>query len=178
MASKYILLVLCFFIFFNDVTEAVGLQCTAPELSKENIIEIIQRERATRKDLPTEIPNAIKEVRHQRCHYIYNESSPTELKSHAFTINQYGVIVDASIPHTTYSMNCPPIDLSKEFLAERLSKIRLQESDIPHEPQSYTSDLEKIGCYFMYSEDYESPGKFQLFMFDFNGELIDFFISD
>lgn len=177
MTNKSYVFVTLTISFFGSVNEAWSVQCKTPDISKENLIKIIQQERLARKDLPTEIPNAIIDVRRQRCHYIYSESSPVELKSHNFSVNQYGVIVNVSIPHTVFSMNCPSVELSKEALSAHLKQIRIQEPDIPREPQSYTVDLNKIGCYFMYEEDYDNPMYFQLFTFDFNGELVDFLYS-
>lgn len=71
--------------------------CVAPPLSDQQVKDIIDKERATRTDLPTPFPKYRWTVQRRGCYYVYIEYGIPEVIHYVriFELNQYGAIVDA-----------------------------------------------------------------------------------
>ncbi|TAK60988.1 hypothetical protein [Methylobacter sp.] len=70
--------------------------CTEPELTKDQLIEIIRQERLHRSDLPKAYPQSNYVLNRQGCYYAVIESAVPERpgKNIVFKLNQKGIIVD------------------------------------------------------------------------------------
>jgi hypothetical protein len=72
------------------------LQCPERVLTSDELAAIVQKARATRRDLPPPIPNATTQVTRLRCLYVYTERAapPAGRRYQAFTIDPYGDVMD------------------------------------------------------------------------------------
>lgn len=70
--------------------------CSGPELTKEQLIEIIKQERLKRSDLPKAYFKSDYTVNRRGCYYSVIESAVPERigKNIIFKLNQKGIIVD------------------------------------------------------------------------------------
>jgi hypothetical protein len=154
-----------------------AVECPEPRLSTQQIIDIVQKERAARTDLPKEIPNGDKLVSPaERCYYLYQEFSKEYLEDkYTFIFNKDGVIVDILLHHAGTRMKCPLSDPSLEFLADRLRILREREPELPKLPSlAYKTSIVKYGCAFYYAEESDDEIIRQTFIFDAFGDLIDY----
>lgn len=158
-------------------TSAQAVECKAPKLSTEQIIEIVRRERAVRTDLPKEIPDSTKNVYlDERCYYTYHESGKdVAWGGRVFILNEDGVIVDILLHHAETTMKCPAPHPSLNFLADRLKLLREQEPTLARPPQiAYTTYMTKVGCAFYYTEETDDEASRKTFLFDVFGGLMDY----
>lgn len=164
-------------IFANNDKLAYAVECHVPELSKDQVIAIIQKERARRTDIPREIPNSDKSLyRSERCYYIYKEREKDAIEGgYIFILNESGVIVDILYHHAENHMQCPASDPTLDFLADRLKILRKQEPTLPKPPTiTYKTRVVKFGCTFYYSEESDDETISQTFLFDAFGGLNDY----
>lgn len=156
-------------------------KCTAPELSEDQIHEIVMRERNKNDDIPRAFSKYEYNVKKQGCHYVYMENSlPIAFdNSQIFWLNQFGVIVNVQVGNSeSVEIKCPDKEFSKSDLAEIIKKERKIRQNLPPSPSSsnYIVDVSRSGCLYFYFE-YGSPdrrGNFQVFIIDPYGEFMDY----
>ena len=149
--------------------------CVAPVLSDQQVKDIINKQRATRTDLPAPFPKYRWLVRRQGCHYTYIEYRIPEAweSNHIFKLNQHGVIVDAD------TMRCPDKVFTESELAEIIKKEREKRHDLPPVFPNFRTRVDRLRCMYLYFE-YALPerrGDHQTFIIDPFGELMEFFRS-
>jgi hypothetical protein len=153
--------------------------CDARPLSDQQITEIVQKERATRTDLPRPFPKYRSLIRREGCHYVYIEYGLPEAPEHnqIFKLNQHGAIVDVQAGgQAVASMKCPDKVLTAGALADIVKKERARRSDLPAPFPAQKTRVERLRCLYLYFE-YALPerrGDFQVFTIDPFGELMDF----
>ena len=147
--------------------------CVAPTLSDQQVKDIVNGERKTRKDLPSAFAESRTTVRRLGCHYLLTERGIPEGPERAnfFTLNQYGVIVDAE----PGSLQCPEKVFSESELADIVKKERDRRPDIPR-PLGGSTRVSRERCMYLYYE-YAVPerrGDYLVFTIDPLGELFEF----
>ncbi len=152
--------------------------CVAPTLSDQQVKDIIDRERATRTDLPAPFPEYRWTARKQGCHYVYIEYGLPEAPeyNHIFSLNQYGAVVAASTGRTTVKLKCPDKTFTESELAEIIKKEREKRHDLPPSFPSYRTRVDRLGCMYLYFEYAlpEARGNYEVFTIDPFGELMEF----
>ena len=152
--------------------------CVAPTLSDQQVKDIIDREKATRTDLPAPFPEYRWTARKQGCHYVYIEYGLPETPeyNHIFRLNQYGAIVDAGSGGITVNLECPDDVLADSELAEIIKKERAKRHDLPPPFPSHRTRVDRSGCMYLYFEYAlpEARGNYQVFTIDPFGELMEF----
>jgi hypothetical protein len=152
--------------------------CVARPLSDQQVKDIVQKERASRTDLPKPFPKYRCLVRRQGCHYVYIEYGLPEAPEYnqIFKLNQHGAIVDAQVGgQSVKSLKCPDRVFTESELAEVVRKERARRSDLPSGFPSYKTQVQRSGCLYFYFE-YALPerrGDYQVFTIDPFGELMD-----
>ena len=165
-------------LMFPDLTYSQK-QCTAPELSADQINEIVVRERGTRNDIPPAFPKYEYTARKQGCYYVYIEYGlPSAFEYHQmFWLNQFGVIVDVLIGNAqTVKLKCPEKVYTESELAEIIKKEREIRQDLPPPFLNFRVYVDRSSCLYMYYE-YNLPekrGDWQVFTIDPYGELMDY----
>lgn len=161
-------------LFAAMVFPVLGYQqptCVAPALSDQQVKDIIDKERATRTDLPARFPEFRWLVRRQECHYVYIEYGLPETpdNNHIFRLNQYGVMVDAE----PGKPKCPAKVLTESELAEIISRERGKRRNLPTAFSKQKTRVERMRCMYLYFEYAlpEKKGNFQVFTIDPFGEL-------
>ncbi len=155
-----------------------GPTCAAPQIPDEEVKRIIQRERATRKDLPAPFPKATWTIRRDGCHYTAIESldPPTPDANHIFKLNQRGVVVDASVGISPGGpLKCPERILSEAQLARIVAAARATRKDLPPPFAQSRIQVSRMRCLYSYFE-YRVPerrGDYQVFIVDPLGELME-----
>ena len=165
--------------------------CVAPPLSDQQVKGIVEKERATRKDLPTPFPQSRWLVRRQGCHYAFIEYGLPEAPEYnnIIRLNQYGVVVDAQTGNplsnepvgapkarSASPMNCPGKDLAENELAQIVKSERAKRHDLPPPFPQYKARVDRSRCLYLYFE-YALPerrGDYQVFTIDPLGELMEF----
>jgi hypothetical protein len=164
------------------VMPAIGYpqaNCVARPLSDQQIRDIIQKERATRTDLPKPFPKDRWLVRRQGCHYVYIEYGLPEAPEYnqIFKLNQHGAIVDVQAGgQSVESLKCPDKALTESELAEIVKKARAKRGDLPSQFPKHRTRVERLRCLYLYFE-YALPerrGDYQVFTIDPFGELMEF----
>jgi len=147
-------------------------KCTAPALSDQQVKAIVDKERTARTDLPPRFAEYNWAVRRQGCHYVYVETGLPHRpdNDHRFTLNQFGVIVDAD------TLSCPDSTLSESQLLDVVRSARAKRSDLPAPfPHGSTSVSRNRCVYALYEYPGPEPGStFQVFLIDPLGELMEF----
>jgi hypothetical protein len=153
-------------------------ECVAPALSDRDIKDIVARERAAGRRLPTPFPEYRSTIHKQGCHYVYLEHAIPEApdRSNVFTLNQHGVIVDAQPGH----MDCPSRLFTDVELAAIVSKERARRGDLPPVLPNFTTRVSRLRCLYLYYENPIPfhPAKYQVFIIDPLGELLETFVSN
>ena len=152
--------------------------CTASALSDQQIKDIIDRAKVTREDLPEPFPEYKWVVRRQGCYYVYIEYGLplTPEYNQIFKLNQYGIIVDVQAGDQSISMECPDKKFSENELAEIIKQAREKRQDLPSEFPNFQIRVNQLRCMYFFFE-YAVPkvrGKFQVFVIDPFGELMEF----
>lgn len=147
--------------------------CVAPALSEQKVKELIDKERATRKDLPAPFPEYRWVVRRQGCHYVYIEYGLPETPDYnnIFRLNQHGVLVDAP-----GNPKCPDKVLTEAELAEAVKKERAKRKNLPAPFPNSKPRVSRLRCMYLYFE-YAQPevkGKYHAFTIDPFGEVVEF----
>jgi hypothetical protein len=176
-----VIVVLCG--LFGSLAIAEELNCDGPELSDEDIITIVKRERATRKVIPPAFQEAVEiRVHKKRCHYVYVEypKKKTVGRNRVIVVSRYGYIVDAYSGRSGNTfLDCPDVNYSVEDLQNFVNRQRKQYTDLPARPKEYTTKMIKMRCMFVY---YETPtpeksNVYQSFTLDYYGDIYDFYLS-
>lgn len=91
--SRVIIFLLC--LLLADSLYA-GSLCTGQELTKDQLIKVLERERIKRSDLPKAYPQSGYLLNKKGCFYILIEYAVPERpgKNIVFTLNRDGVIID------------------------------------------------------------------------------------
>jgi hypothetical protein len=152
--------------------------CEAAALTNEEVKAIVDNERAKRTDLPVTFPQYTWEVRRRRCHYVYIEYGLPRAPdySQSITLNQRGVIVDAS---PGGNIKCPEKVFKKEELFAFVSTERVKKKDVPVALSNSETRVERLRCMYLYFE-YGLPresGNYQVFTIDPYGELMSVYRS-
>ena len=158
---------------------AVGLfadewsHCEQPPLTDQQIIDLVARERAARKDLPPPPAQFRTLIRRQGCHYIYVEQPVPAMPegNTIFKINQRGMISDVQPGSPT----CPEKVFTEKELAEIVTKARMKRPDLPPPFPASRTRVERLRCLYQYFE-YSLPekrGNYQVFTVDPFGEVLD-----
>jgi hypothetical protein len=152
--------------------------CAEPVLSDQQVKNIVEREKATRTDLPAPFADYRSVVSRHGCHYVYIEYGLPEAfhKEHIFKLNQRGVLVDVeSGGDPTQSMKCPAKVLTEGELAEIVRKTRAERRDLPTVFPRYRTHIGRLRCLYLYSEyaQPEAPGRHHVFVIDPFGEVLD-----
>jgi hypothetical protein len=156
--------------------------CVAPALSDAQVKNVIDKERATRTDLPAPFAESRWSVRRQGCHYVFMETSVPEVLDggRIFKLNQHGVIVDVQIGNSNVStLKCPERTFSESELADIVKDARGKSRDLPPPFPNHRIRVDRVRCLYLYFE-YAIPerrGDFQVFTIDPLGELMDVFRS-
>lgn len=152
--------------------------CVAPALSGRQVKDIIDKERAARTDLPKAYPKYRWDVSRQGCHYVYVEYGLPEAPeyNHIFSLNQYGVIVDAQGGNEGEHLKCPDKVFTESELAEIIKKEREKRDDLPLPLPSYKTQVSRSRCLYFYYENAlpETRGNYHAFIIDPFGELMEF----
>jgi hypothetical protein len=148
--------------------------CVAPALSDQQVKDIIDKERATRTDLPAPFSEFRWIVRRQGCHYVYIEYGLPEAPDYrqSFKLNQQGTLVDAE----PSKLKCTDKVLTESELAEIIKNERAKRKDLPPAFSNYKTRVDRLRCMYLYFE-YALPerrGDYQVFTIDPFGELMDF----
>jgi hypothetical protein len=151
--------------------------CGAPELSADQIHEIIKRERGNRNDLPRAYPKYEYKVNKKGCYYDYFEIGlpykPEYSKS--FMVNRFGTIVEARVGNgMPVNIKCTEKVYSEDELAEIIKKERKLRQDLPPPFANYKVQVERYGCLYWYLE-WELPEgskNYLAFQIDPFGELM------
>ncbi|MFT4939231.1 MAG: hypothetical protein ACI88A_002267 [Paraglaciecola sp.] len=179
---RYGFFVVLFGLFGSSVF-AEELNCDGPELSDEDIITIVKRERATRKVIPPAFQEAVEKTVHkQRCHYVYVEypKKRTVGRNRVIVISRYGHIVDAYSGRSGNTfLDCPDVNYSVEDLQNFVNRQRKQYKDLPPRPKEYAIKMIKMRCMFVYYETPTpaKPNVYQTFTLDYYGDIYDFYLS-
>ena len=153
--------------------------CVAPDLSDRQIKDIIEKERATRSDLPAPLPQSKWSVRRQGCYYVYSEYAIPESfdTQRVIKLNQRGVIVDVQVGTSdTSTLKCPERVFTESELAAVVREARTKRRDLPRPFPNSRIRVDQIRCLYLYFE-YAIPerrGDFQIFTIDPFGELMEF----
>jgi hypothetical protein len=150
--------------------------CGAPELSADQIHEIIKKERAIRADLPRAFPKYEYKVSREGCYYQYSETGlPSKPEYYLFfTLNQFGAIVEArgglGMP---LKIKCTEKVYSLSELTEIIKKARKMRPDLPPPFPYYIVQVEREGCMYFYFERElpEDSRNYTVFQIDPFGEL-------
>jgi hypothetical protein len=155
--------------------------CVAPPLSEQQVKDIIDKERATRTDLPAPFPEYRWTVTKRGCYYGYFEHGIPEAIHYEqmFELNQYGVIVDVTVGGRggkTPKMRCPDKVFSESELAEIIKEERVKRQDLPPPFPDYKTRVSRVRCLYFYYEEAlpETRGNYQVFRIDPLGELMRF----
>jgi hypothetical protein len=166
-------LVLCFLLTVFPVMEHQEPPCDAPELSPQEIKNIIDRERAARDDLPPAFPKFRWVVNKQGCHYTYVEYALplTPDRNHVFRLNQHGVIIDAD----SDNFKCPERVFTESELAEIVSRERGKRRNLPPPFARQETRVNRARCMYLYFEHSvpRKKGHYQVFTIDPFGEVIE-----
>jgi len=150
-------------------------KCTAPALSDQQVKEIVDKERASRTDLPPRFGEYKWAVRRQGCHYVYIETGLPHRpdNDHTFKLNQFGVLVDAD------TISCPETTLSERQLIDIVKNERAKRSDLPPPFPNVRTDVVRNRCLYALFEYAvpETRGNYQVFTIDPLGELMEFLRS-
>lgn len=146
-------------------------KCTAAPLTNAQVEAIIAKERSTRTDLPKPFAKSTWKVRRNGCYYTALElmEPATPDADHIFTLNQHGVIVDAS------ALACPSKVYDSVELATIVTKARAAQSNLPPPYKKQEVVVLRSRCLYSYFE-YPVPGRrgvYQLFQIDPLGDLMD-----
>lgn len=152
--------------------------CSAPTLADQQVKDIIDKERATRTDLPEPFPESRWTVRRKGCHYVYIEYGLPEVPDYSqiFMLNQNGAIVDAQMGTSVEHLKCPDKVFTNSELAEIIKKEREKRGDLPPPFPNFKTRIDRLRCLYLYFE-YNLPekrGDYQVFTIDPFGELMDF----
>lgn len=152
--------------------------CVGPVLSDQQVESNIDKERATRTDLPGPFPEYRWLVRRQGCHYVYIEYGLPETPeyNHIFKLNQYGSIVDVQTGAGGEPLKCLNRVFTESELAEIVKKEREKRRDLPPPFPNYRARIDRLRCLYLYFE-YNLPekrGDYQVFTIDPFGELMEF----
>lgn len=159
------------------------LICEGPTFSDKDILEIVERERATRKVVPAKFKEEVEiKIHRKRCHYVYVEfpKKKTVGRNRVIVLSRYGYIVDAYSGRSNSTfLNCPDVSYSAEDLQNFVNKQRKQYKDLPDAPKEYAIKMSKMRCMFVY---YETPipeqsNNYQSFTLDYYGDVYEFYQS-
>jgi hypothetical protein len=165
-------------LIFPDLTYSQQ-KCTPPELSADQIHEIVMKERKTRDDIPPAFSKYEYIVRKKRCHFVYIESGlpPTFHNTQIFILNKFGVIVEVLIGQSQpVQLKCPGKVYTESELAEIIKKEREMQQDLPPPFGNYEVKVDRPGCLYWYYE-YNLPKKIgdsQVFTIDPYGKLLEY----
>lgn len=153
--------------------------CGAPELSADQIHEIIKKERENRDDLPRAYSKYEYKVEKQGCYYEYwEEKLPHTLHlSRRFTLNRFGAIVGILGSHgQELEFKCPEKVYSESELAEIIKKERELQQDLPPPFSNYKVQIARYSCSYWYLEVELPEGSKNYLVFDMDpfGELMKF----
>ncbi len=155
--------------------------CVAPDLTDQQVKDIIEKERVARTDLPAAFAEYESKLRRQGCHYSYIEYGKPEAfhYEHFFLLNQHGVIVDVQTGVESIDLECPDKVLSESELAEIVNSERSKRDDLPPPYPKARVRVTRSRCMYRYFEHAlpEERGKYQVFTIDPFGELFDFSVS-
>lgn len=174
---------LYFFIVFSPLSLASDLICEGPRLTNDDVIEIVKRERASRKVIPPAFNEKVEiKIMEKRCHYVYVEypASKTVGRNRVLVISRYGNIVDALSGRSANTfLDCPDIDYSLDDLERLVNKQRRQYDDLPVRPKNASTKMSKMRCMYVYYEmsDPEKSGDYQTFTLDYYGDIYEFYRS-
>lgn len=156
-------------------------KCVAPDLSDEQVKDIIDKARSTRSDLLEAYSEYAWEARKMGCHYLYVESGiPIAFHfEQVYKINQFGAIVDAYSGDGNLAMSCPQDELSESELSEIVQKARAAREDLPPPFPNFTTRVDKMRCLFLYFEEAvpKTRGNYLVFTIDPYGALMDIYHS-
>jgi len=147
--------------------------CEQPPLTDQQIIDLVARERATRKDLPPPPSQAQTSIRRQGCYYVYIEQPVPAMPEGnvIFKINQRGMISDVQPGSPT----CPEKVFTAAELQEIVNRARTKRPDLPPPFPASRTRVERLRCLYQYFE-YSLPekrGNYQVFTIDPFGEVLD-----
>lgn len=172
---RYLLIVMNLLVF--PVSVLAQNDCGAPELSADQIHEIITKERVIREDLPRAYPKYEYTVNKEGCYYKYSETGLPYKPDYFrfFTLNRFGAIVEVQgalgLP---FEIKCTERVYSENELAQIVKKERKLRQDLPLPFENYKVKVERSGCKYIYFE-FELPEgskHYQVFEIDPFGELM------
>ena len=169
---------------FAQSVSAEDLICKGPTFTDEDIIAIVNRERATRKLVPPAFKEAVEiQIHRKRCHYVYLEypKQKTVGRNRVITLSRYGYIIDAFSGRSGNTfLDCPDVNYSVEDLQNLVNRQRKQFKDLPARPKEYAVKMIKMRCMFVYYETPtpEKPNVYQSFTLDYYGDIYDFYLSE
>lgn len=147
--------------------------CSAPPLTDQQVKNIIDRERSSRRDLPAAYSQARSVIRRQGCYYVFIEYRIPETPedNHIFKLNQDGVIVDAQPGNPT----CPDKSLGENELLQVIKKERVKRPGLPAAFPRSRIRIERQRCLYIVFEYAlpEARGNYQVFTIDPFGGLMD-----
>jgi len=172
---RFIFTIITLLIF--PVSALAQIDCHAPELSADQIHEIIIKERAIRDDLPRAYPKYEYKVNKEGCYYNYSEKEQPFTIHHirSFTLNRFGAIVRILGSHAQeIEFKCPDKVYSEIELTEIIKKMREERKDLPPPFSKYRIQVERMGCFNIYFEIElpEDSRKYLVFEIDPFGELM------
>ena len=167
-----------YLVLLMPIASSAQSACVAPELSGQQIKDIVEEQRAARSDLPQEFSDYRWEVERDGCHYVYVEYQEPAVPhgSRAIVLNQHGVIVDARASALDQTFQCPDEVLSEDELTAIIEKERNKRSDLPRPFAEYEIHVQQMRCLHLYFE-YKLPrqrGDYQVFTIDPYGELMSY----
>jgi hypothetical protein len=139
--------------------------------------QLINKERATRTDLPRPFPKSKWNIVREGCHYKAIESLVPETPdaTNIFVLNQSGVIVDAQVGLSDKSdLKCPDKTLHEAELTQIVAEARATRKDVPAPFPKSRIGSHRQRCMYTYFE-YRVPearGDYLVFLIDPLGELV------
>ena len=162
-------------------------KCTAPELSADQIHELVVKERKTRDDVPPAFPKYKYNGRKEGCFYIYIEYGLPLVFDYGqtFRLNQSGMVVEATIGNYAESvrLKCSEKVYIESELAEIVKKERGKRQDLSPPFLNYKAYVKKSGCLYNYFElnlpiNMKEYREYQLFTIGPFGELLEYSRSE
>lgn len=169
-----IIIFLLFYIVVFNMAHGYPI-CTKPELTEDQLIEIVKREQNSRSDLPPAFEKSSYIISRRGCHYSVVEIPIPSMfdNENTFILNQKGIIVD--VPGYN-GLKCPNKSFSDDHIINIIEENRKIRNDLPPKKNNSESIVIRKRCVYYVSEisDNESESYYQVFVIDPYGELIDF----
>lgn len=131
-------------------------KCTLPEITADQIHELVAKERKARDDVPPAFPKYEYTGRKEGCYYMYIEHGLPYAFEYAqiFRLNQSGMVVEAKIGNNAESvkLKCSEKEYAESELAEIIKKEREMRQDLSPPFLNYKAYVKRSGCLYNYYE--------------------------